>query len=134
MGLFNFFGKTDDDKNNKNNNNNSSSKKPVSTNKPKQKDEMKERLMATLTKNLSDHNFTQKEIQEVFMIIEFAEADIERLKEDLLHIKSTNTNPTAAVIKIKREVELIQQKMAADIKTKIRQIKIRKSQVKKKAL
>jgi len=124
MGLFNFFGKNGDDDN----------KKKVVAPKPKEKDEMKERLMETLTKNLTEHNFTQKEIQEVFTIIEFAEADIQRLKESLLQIKTTNTNPTAAIIQIKKEVELIQQKMAADIKKKIRQIKLRKSQVKKRAI
>lgn len=121
MGLFNFFGKS-----------NEAQKKKVE--KPKSRDEMKERLMATLTKNLSEHNFTKMEIKEVFDIIELAEADIQELKDSLMQIKMTSSNPTAAVMKIKKEVEFIQQQMAADIKTKIRQIKLRKQQFKKERL
>ena len=120
MGLFNFFGKSNDAK--------------KEAKKPQSKDAMKERLMATLTKNLTEHNFTKMEIKEVFDIIELAEADIQNLKDSLLQIKMSNPNPTAAVMKIKKEVEFIQQQMAADIKTKIRQIKLRKKQFKKELL
>ena len=74
------------------------------------------------------------EIREVFDIIELAEADIQNLKASLIQLKQTSSDPTAAVLKIKKEVQFIQQQMAADIKTKIRQIKLRKQQVKKARL
>lgn len=121
MGLFNFFGK-------------SNSSQPNRVQAQKNRDEMKERLMATLTTNLSAHNFTKMEIKEVFDIIELAEADIQSLKDSLVQIKQTSANPTAAILKIKKEVEFIQQQMAADIKTKIRQIKLRKQQFKKERI
>lgn len=121
MGLFNFFGKN-------------AGSQPKQQQQQQSKDAMKERLMATLTKSLSAHNFTKMEIKEVFDIIELAEADIQNLKASLIQIKQTNSNPTAAVLKIKKEVEFIQQQMAADIKAKIRQIKLRKQQVKKARL
>lgn len=118
MGLFNFFGK-------------SNSTTQTNSENRQNKDEMKEKLMATLTKNLSAHDFTESEIKEVFNIVETAEENIQSLKENLLKIKETSENPTIAIIKIKREVEFIQQQMSADIKTKIRQIKLRKQQSKK---
>ncbi len=121
MGLFNFFGK-------------SNSSQPKKVQAQQNRDEMKERLLETLTKNLSAHNFTKMEIKEVFDIIELAEADIQNLKDSLVQIKKTSANPTAAVLKIKKEVEFIQQQMAADIKTKIRQIKLRKQQFKKERI
>ncbi len=121
MGLFNFFGKS-----------NSTQPKQVEANS--KNSEMKQRLMQTLTKNLSAHNFSESEIQEVFNIIETAEADIQNLKDNLVRIKETSANPTIAILKIKKEVEFIQQQMAADIKTKIRQIKLRKEQFKKERL
>lgn len=120
MGLFNFFGKDDT--------------QPKAVKQQKSNSEMKERLMATLTKSLSEHNFTKMEIQEVFDIIELAEADIQNLRSSLIQIKQTSDNPTAAILKLKKEVEFIQQQMAADIKTKIRQIKLRKNQIKKARL
>ena len=120
MGLFNFFGKDD--------------AQPKVVKQQKSNSEMKERLMATLTKSLSEHNFTKMEIQEVFDIIELAEADIQNLRSSLIQIKQTSDNPTAAILKLKKEVEFIQQQMAADIKTKIRQIKLRKNQIKKARL
>lgn len=121
MGLFNFFGKSNE-------------VQPKAQVSQQNNDERKERLMQTLTKSLSAHNFTKLEIKEVFDIVELAEADIQALKNSLLQIKQSNTNPTAAIIKIKKEVEYIQQQMAADIKTKIRQIKLRKQQYKKEHL
>ena len=121
MGLFKFFGKSNEDK-------------PKQQLSQQTRNEMKERLMKTLTENLSAHNFTKMEIKEVFDIVELAEADIQNLKESLLQIKLTSSNPTAAILKIKKEVEFIQQQMAADIKTKIRQIKLRKQQFKKERL
>lgn len=120
MGLFNFFGKDD--------------AQPKVVKQQKSNSEMKERLMATLTKSLSEHDFTKMEIQEVFDIIELAEADIQNLRSSLIQIKQTSDNPTAAILKLKKEVEFIQQQMAADIKTKIRQIKLRKNQIKKARL
>lgn len=120
MGLFNFFGKDD--------------AQPKVVKQQKSNSEMKERLMATLTKSLSEHNFTKMEIQEVFDIIELAEADIQNLRSSLIQIKQTSDNSTAAILKLKKEVEFIQQQMAADIKTKIRQIKLRKNQIKKARL
>ena len=116
MGLFNFFGKDD--------------AQPKVVKQQKSNSEMKERLMATLTKSLSEHNFTKMEIQEVFDIIELAEADIQNLRSSLIQIKQTSD----AILKLKKEVEFIQQQMAADIKTKIRQIKLRKNQIKKARL
>lgn len=124
MGLFNFFGKS---------NNNSPTPKPKKE-AGMSRDAMKERLMNTLTQSLSAHNFSRMEIKEVYDIIELAEADIQTLKDTLLEIKQTSSDPAAAIIKIKKEVELIQQQMAADIKTKIRQIKLRKQQFKKERL
>ncbi len=121
MGLFNFFGK-------------SNSTPQVDAETQQTRNQMKEKLMATLTKNLSVHNFTQSEISEVFSIIEKAEDNIQKLKENLLHIKETSENPTVAIIKIKREVEFIQQQMSADIKTKIRQIKLRKQNKRKERI
>lgn len=121
MGLFNFFGK-------------SNSTQPKRTESNSKNSEMKERLLQTLTKNLSAHNFTKSEIQEVFNIIEVAEDNIQDLKDNLIRIKETSANPTIAILKIKKEVEFIQQQMAADIKTKIRQIKLRKQQFKKERL
>jgi uncharacterized membrane protein len=122
MGLFNFFGKP---------NAQEPKKQMIATGAS---DENKIKLMQTLTKNLSAYNFTQKEIQEVFNIIENAEADILLLKANLNEIKQSSETPTVAILKIKKEVEMIQQKMAADIKTKVRQIKLRKQKVKKQAL
>ena len=125
MGLFNFFGKS----------NNDSAPKPKSAVEINQaKSAMKEKLMASLTKSLTAHNFTKMEIKEVFDIIDLAEADIQNLKDSLMQIKMTSSDPTAAILKIKKEVEFIQQQMAANIKTKIRQIKIRKSQFKKERI
>ncbi len=125
MGLFNFFGKS----------NNDSAPKPKRAVEINQaKSAMKEKLMASLTKSLTAHNFTKMEIKEVFDIIDLAEADIQNLKDSLMQIKMTSSDPTAAILKIKKEVEFIQQQMAANIKTKIRQIKIRKSQFKKERI
>lgn len=121
MGLFNFFGKSNETK-------------PKQQLSPEAKNEMKERLMKSLTASLSAHNFTKMEIKEVYDIIELAETDIQALKDSLMQIKLTSSNPTAAILKIKKEVEFIQQQMAADIKTKIRQIKLRKQQFKKERL
>ena len=122
MGLFNFFGKSN------------STQQPQKIENQQNKSEMKERLLKTLTENLSAHNFNKNEIQEVFSIIEQAEVDIQGLKNNLIEIKQSSENPTAAILKIKKEVEFIQQQMAADIKTKIRQIKLRKQQFKKERI
>ena len=122
MGLFNFFGKSN------------STQQPQKIENQQNKSEMKERLLKTLTENLSAHNFNKNEIQEVFSIIEQAEVDIQGLKDNLIEIKQSSENPTAAILKIKKEVEFIQQQMAADIKTKIRQIKVRKQQFKKERI
>ncbi len=122
MGLFNFFGKSN------------STQQPQKIENQQNKSEMKERLLKTLTENLSAHNFNKNEIQEVFSIIEQAEVDIQGLKDNLIEIKQSSENPTAAILKIKKEVEFIQQQMAADIKTKIRQIKLRKQQFKKERI
>ncbi|MBQ2644431.1 hypothetical protein IJG14_02510 [bacterium] len=122
MGLFNFFGNTN------------APQPKAAVELSASHNELKNKLMNSLTTNLSAHNFTKTEIQEVFNIIEEAEANINKLKEALLQIKNSNVNPTAAVLKIKKEVELIQQKMAADIKIKVRQIKLRKQKTKKESL
>ena len=94
MGLFNFFGKS----------NNDSAPKPKSAVEINQaKSAMKEKLMASLTKSLTAHNFTKMEIKEVFDIIDLAEADIQNLKDSLMQIKMTSSDPTAAILKIKKE-------------------------------
>lgn len=116
MGLFNFFGQTN------------------SQNKPKQeqsKEDMKKRLMEKLTVSLSDHNFTKMEIMQVYDIIELAEADIQNLRDTLNQIKKTSSDPTAALGKIKKEIEQIQQQMAIDIKEKVKEIKRRKMMMKR---
>ncbi len=114
MGLFNFFGKS------------AGNPQPKKLQQQQSREEMKERLMNTLTKSLSAHNFTKMEIKEVFDIIELAEADIQNLKSSLIQIKQTS-----AVAKIKKEVESIQKQMSEDIKLKIKQIKQRKIQMQK---
>lgn len=118
MGLFNFFGKSDNTK-------------PKLQDSIKAQEEMKERLMAKLTENLSAHNFTRMEIKEVFDIIELAEADIQTVKDTLKQIKQSGSDPTAAIAKMKKEVAEIQQQMSEDIKAKVRQIKQRKMMYRK---
>lgn len=120
MGLFNFLGKS-----------NTNNAKPITLNSSSPQSEMKIKLMASLNKTLSEHNFTNSEIKEVTDIIDLAENDIYKLKAKLLELKKLDTNPTVAILKIKKEVEFIQQQMAADIKAKVRQIKARKKKVKK---
>ena len=133
MGLFNFFGKSNEDKPEQQTEQQTEQQAEQQTEKLS-RSEMKARLMKTLTENLTAHNFNKVEIKEVFDIIDGAEADIEKLKETLNQIKQTNANPTLAILKIKKAVEFIQQQMAADIKTKIRQIKLRKHLIKKERL
>lgn len=120
MGLFNFLGKSNTD-----------NTKPIQLNVASEQNEMKIKLMASLNKTLSEHNFTSAEIKEVTDIIDLAENDIHKLKSKLLELKKLDSNPTVAILKIKKEVEFIQQQMAADIKAKVRQIKARKKKVKK---
>ncbi|MGN0013786.1 MAG: hypothetical protein ACI37T_00020 [Candidatus Gastranaerophilaceae bacterium] len=120
MGLFNFLGKS-----------NANSTKPIKLNTDSTQSEMKTKLLVSLNKTLSEHNFTSAEIKEVTDIIDLAENDIYKLKSKLLELKKLETNPTVAILKIKKEVEFIQQQMAADIKAKVRQIKARKKKVKK---
>ena len=119
MGLFNFFGKS------------ASNTQQKKLDQKQSREEMKEKLMKTLTTSLTAHNFTKMEIKEVFDIIELAEADIQNLKSTLVQIKQTNRDPATAISKIKKEVENIQKQMADDIKTKIKQIKQRKIQMQK---
>lgn len=120
MGLFNFLGKS-----------NTNDSKPIQLNVATSQNEMKIKLMASLNKTLSEHNFTSVEIKEVTDIIDLAENDIHNLKSKLLELKKLDSNPTVAILKIKKEVEFIQQQMAADIKAKVRQIKARKKKVQK---
>lgn len=95
-------------------------------------EEMQEELRETLRKTLGAQRFTEMEIKEVQNIIEIAEANVRILKDALVQVKLTNASPESAILRIKEEIELVQNQMSQDIKMKIVEIKKRKLLIRRK--
>ena len=90
-------------------------------------EEDREKIKETMAANLKKLNFTNMEINEVMELIAVAETKIQILKDSLIGSNINNDDPTPQMKQVHDEIMAIQQQLAADIKSKVAQIRERKA-------
>lgn len=83
-------------------------------------------IKKTLADNLKLLNFTENEIDEVIAVIEKAEEEIQKRKDELIGTNINNPNPNEIMKEIFQEIRDLEMQMGLDVKAKISEIKIRK--------
>ena len=86
----------------------------------------REGIKKTLADNLKLLNFTEDEIDEVIAVIEKAEEEIQKRKDELIGTNINNPDPNEIMKEIFQEIRDLEMQMGLDVKAKISEIKIRK--------
>lgn len=87
----------------------------------------RDKIKAQLEKELIKMNFSDKELDEVFGIIDFTEAKIEQIKVSLNGTNINTDDPTPVMRAAMNEIEILQTKMAIEIRQKVAEIIGRKN-------